>query len=97
MLAEARVVPGGSASGCNVVSGQRWFGRARRHLRPTSGIKLLEDATGRVEFQVSRLLIGRQRDDYLGFAQRRPMDYPAPACNEVLGIAYSLKGEIVHK
>jgi hemoglobin len=25
------------------------------------------------------------------------MAYPRPVCDEVLGIAYSLKGEIVHK
>lgn len=25
------------------------------------------------------------------------MDYPGPVCDEVLGIAYSLKGEIIHK
>ncbi len=27
----------------------------------------------------------------------REMDYPQPVCNEVLGVAYSLKGEIVHR
>ncbi|WP_148252861.1 truncated hemoglobin [Aidingimonas lacisalsi] len=26
----------------------------------------------------------------------KEMEYPGPVCNEVLGIAYSLKGEIVH-